>query len=343
MVSQKTSKKVLVTDYAWKSLDREQRILEKVGATLVSAKTGDEDEISMLASDVDGILTCWKRVSERVIRNAPRCLTIGRYGIGLDNIDVSFATKSGIVVTNVPSYCVEEVAEHAMGLLLSLARKVTFYDRAIKSGVYNLQSQTPLYRISGKTLGILGFGKIAKALFQKATGFGLKVLVCDPRLSKSEFADHEVEVVPIQELRRRSDFISIHVPLTPDTRHLFNLEAFHQMKSTAFIVNTSRGEVIDASALLRALDEGLIAGAGLDVLAKEPPDPNDPLILHPRTIVTPHAAFNSEESLEELQETAARQMADVLSGRLPPFVVNPEVLTKPGLRAALDGVKPLGA
>jgi D-3-phosphoglycerate dehydrogenase len=166
---------------------------------------------------------------------------------------------------------------------------------------------------------------------------------CDRRLGRSELANHEVEAVSLQELLRSSDFISIHVPLTPDTRHILNLDAFRQMKSTACIINTSRGEVIDADALLTALNEGLIAGAGLDVLAKEPPDPCDPLILHPRTIITPHAAFNSEESLEELQETAAKQMADVLSGRLPPFVVNPEVLTQPNLRAALAGVKPLGA
>jgi|HubBroStandDraft_6_1064221.scaffolds.fasta_scaffold239275_1 D-3-phosphoglycerate dehydrogenase len=341
MVPQKSNKRVLITDYAWKSLDRERRILEEVGATLVPAKTGEEDELSILAANVEGILTCWRRVSEKVIQNAPRCLAIGRYGIGLDNIDVPFATQAGIIVTNVPSYCVEEVAEHTMALLLSLARKITFYDREVKSGVYNLQSQTPLYRISGKTLGIVGFGRIAKAVCRKAAGFGLRILVCDPPLRKADIAGHQVETVPFQELLQSSDFISVHVPLKPDTRHLFDLGAFRQMKSTAFIVNTSRGEVIDADALLIALDEGLIGGAGLDVLAKEPPVLRDRLVLHPRTIVTPHAAFNSEESLEELQDTAAKQMADVLSGRSPRFVVNPEVLKQANLRAVLDGGKSL--
>ena len=339
MNSSNTPKKILVTDYAWRSLDRERRILEKVDATIISANDGDEDELSMLASDVDGILTCWKRISDKVIRNAPRCLAIGRYGIGLDNIDVRSATQAGIVVTNVPSYCVEEVSDHAMALLLSLARKITFYDRAIKNGVYDLRSQTPLYRISGKTLGIVGFGRTAKLLYRKAAGFGLKILACAPRLSNSQLGHHEVEVVTFPELLRRSDFISIHAPLTPDTRNLFDLEAFRQMKSSAFIVNTSRGDIIDANALLKALDEGLIAGAALDVFATEPPDLSDSLILHPRTIVTPHAAFNSEESLEELQETAATQMAHVLSGKLPPFVVNPEVLTQANLRAVFAGVR----
>src|SRR5712692_9591988 len=170
--------KVLFTDYAWKSLRTEQEILDRVGVSLVVAETGSEDEFVQLAVDVDGILTCWKRVSERVIRNAPRCQAIARYGIGLDNIDVEYATKMGIVVTNVPRYCVEEVSDHAMALLLSLARKVALYDRAIKSGSYDLQAGTPLYRIGGKTLGIVGFGNIGKAVYRKARAFGLKGIVC---------------------------------------------------------------------------------------------------------------------------------------------------------------------
>jgi len=335
-------RKVLITDYAWRSLDRERLILAKVGASVVSAKTGDEDELAMLASDVDGILTNWKRVSEKVILNAPHCLAIGRYGIGLDNIDVQFATEAGIVVTNVPNYCVEEVSDHAMALLLSLARKVTFYDRTVKSGVYNLQAETPLYRISGKTLGILGFGKIARALYRKASGFGLRILVCSPRLSPSQLEGYQVELVSFPELLQRSDYLSIHVPLTSETHHLFSLDAFHHMKPSAFVVNTSRGAVIQESALLTALNEGLIAGAALDVLTAEPPDLSDPLIRHPRTIITPHAAFNSEESVEELQATAAAQMADVFSGNLPPSVVNPGVLGQPNLRATFVGSRSSG-
>jgi D-3-phosphoglycerate dehydrogenase / 2-oxoglutarate reductase len=333
------SRKVLVTDYAWKNLECERRVLEKAGATVIAAKTGDENELSVLVADVDGILTNWRRVSEKVIRNAPRCLVIGRYGIGLDNIDVQFATQAGIIVTNVPNYCVEEVSEHAMALLLSLARKVTFYDRLVKGGVYNLQAETPLYRISGKTLGILGFGNIARAFCRKAGGFGVKILVCSPRLKASQIAAYPVELVSFPELLRNSDYLSIHVPLTPETHHLFNLEAFRQMKPSAFILNTSRGAVIDERALLTALNDGLLAGAGIDVLATEPPDPSDPLIRHPRTIITPHAAFNSEESVKQLQETAATQLLDVLSGNLPSSVVNPGVLGQSNLRARFPGGK----
>jgi D-3-phosphoglycerate dehydrogenase len=326
-------RKVLVSDYAWKDLEIERSILARVGASLLVSETGAEDELTSLAAEADGILTCWKSVTANVIRAARTCVAIGRYGIGLDNIDVAEATRQGIVVTNVPSYCVEEVSDHALALLLSLARKVTFYDRAIKSGVYDLQAGTPLFRVRGRTLGIVGFGKIGTTLYHKARGLGLKVIVYDPYIDRASLGGFELEVVDFPGLLERSDFISIHVPLTPETRGLFNLAALRRMKPHAFLINTSRGQLIDAEALREALDQGIIAGAGLDVLPIEPPAPGDPLIGHPRTIITPHAAFNSEESLIELRDTAATQMAAVLGGTRPENIVNPEVLKQANLRA----------
>jgi D-3-phosphoglycerate dehydrogenase len=325
-------RQVLVTDFAWKDLTIEAEILRRAGADLVVAKTGSEAELQQFAPEADGILTCWKTVSSDVIRRAGRCMSIGRLGIGLDNIAVPCATEEGILVTNVPAYCVDEVSDHAMALLLSCARKTAFYDRNIKSGSYNLQAGTPLYRLRGKTLGIVGFGKIGKSLSSKARAFGLNILAYDPYASPASMAEANVEAVPFQALLQRSDFISIHVPLSSETSRLFGDEAFRAMKPTAFIVNTSRGDVIDAKALLAALSEGLIAGAGLDVLSDEPPAADDPLLRHPNIVVTPHAAFNSEESLRELRESAANQMADVLTGRRPQNIVNPEVLQKPQLR-----------
>ncbi|MBZ5565852.1 MAG: C-terminal binding protein [Acidobacteriia bacterium] len=325
--------KVLITDYAWESLQPEREILASAGATLVVAERGDEDELASLAKDVDGILTCWKPVTARVIRRAERCRAIGRYGIGVDNIDVECATELGIVVTNVSAYCVEEVAEHAMALLLSLARKVTAYDHAMKAGRYDLRALMPFYRLRGKTLGIVGFGKIGRALYRKAQGFEFKVLICDPNLDPTSLRDYQADCVRFTELLERSDFVSIHVPLTPETRGLFNAEAFRRMKPGSYLINTCRGAVIDEAALLEALNAGRIAGAGLDVLASEPPSLQDPLGLHPRAIVTPHAAFYSAESVLELQTTAARQMAEVLSGRRPSNIVNPEVLRRSNLRA----------
>jgi D-3-phosphoglycerate dehydrogenase len=326
-------RRVLITDYAWKDLEIEKAILARADAALVVSETGAEDDLAALAPDADGILTCWKPTTAKVIRAAPKCVAIGRYGIGLDNIDVAEATRQGIVVTNVPSYCVEEVSDHALALILSLARKVTFYDRAIKSGVYALQAQTPLYRVRGRTLGIAGFGKIGRALYHKARGLGLKIVVFDPYVDRNSLSGFDVEVVDFQGLLERSDFISLHVPLTAETRGMFDRAALRRMKPSAFLINTSRGHLIDPLALREALDEGVIAGAGLDVLPAEPPDPGDPLVGHPRTIITPHAAFNSEESLVELRERAATQMAAVLCGTVPENITNPEVLKRANLRA----------
>lgn len=325
-------RQVLVTDFAWKDLEIEETILRRVGARIVVASTGCESELLELAPGADGILTCWKTVNATVIQRAAHCLSIGRFGIGLDNIDVQGATEAGILVTNVPAYCVDEVSDHAMALLLSCARKTAFYDRNIKSGMYDLQAGTPLYRLREKTLGIVGFGKIGKALSAKARAFGLKIMVFDPYSDPAAMAENNVEQVAFPELVKRSDFVSVHVPLSSETSGLFNYEAFRAMKPTSVIVNTSRGDVIDSKALLAALEEGLIAGAGLDVLSVEPPAADDQLTRHPKVVATPHAAFNSEESLQELRKSAADQMADVLSGRRPQNIVNAAVLKEPKLR-----------
>ena len=325
-------KKVLVTDIAWKDLTLEEAILDAAETSIIAARSGSEKELIEFAPSVDGIMTCWKPVTANVIRSAKRCISIGRFGIGLDNIDVAAATELGIVVTNVPAYCVDEVSDHAMALLLSCARKTAFYDRNIQVGNYSLQDGPPLFRIRGKTLGIVGLGRIGRALWSKARAFGLRIIAHDPYVDPTDAAQAEVETVTFSELVAQSDFISVHVPLSTETHGLFRYETFKQMKPTAVLVNTSRGSIIDSEDLLRALNDGLLAGAGLDVLAEEPPRGDDPLVLHPRTVITPHAAFNSEESVIELRRTAANQMAEILSGRRPPNIVNPNVLALPALR-----------
>ena len=323
---------VLVTDYAWKDLDIEQEILAGVDAKLIVAETGEEDELLKLAPAADGICTTWKPVTKKVIERADRCVCICRYGIGLDNIDVSIATKIGIVVTNVPAYCIEEVSDHALALLLAWARKVVVYDRAMQKGQYDLSLGVPMFRIKGKTLGLAGFGKIGRALGRKARALGLETIGFDPYLTPEQMQQEQVRSVSFQELLEQSDFISIHAPLTPETEKLFDAAAFEQMKATAFLINTSRGPVVDTEALRHALDQGQIAGAALDVLPQEPPSPKDPICAHPGILITPHAAFNSEESLVDLRSTVAHQMAAVLRKKRPDAVVNPEVLKQPNLR-----------
>lgn len=325
-------KTVLITDYAWPSLDIEREILAAAGAELLAAKSGDEAELVQLAPQADAILTNWKKVSPAVVRAATRCLHIGRYGIGLDNIAVDVATECGIVVTNVPTYCVEDVAEHTIALVLTLARKTAFYDAAVKAGRWQIQEGWALRRVAGRTLGLIGFGKIAQAVAKRAAGLGLRVVAVSPHLDAAIAQAHGVTVVALETLLRESDFVSLHCPLTGATRGLLNEARLRQMKPSSFLINTSRGAVIETAALRRALGEGWIAGAGLDVMPQEPPDFSEPLLKFSNCVVTPHAAFYSEESIRELQTTAARQVADALSGRRPPHIVNPQVLNSPALR-----------
>ena len=325
--------KVLITDYAWSSIEPERQVLAEIGAALIVAETGDEDELLTLAPTADGILTCWKPVSERVITTATRCQVIARYGIGLDNINVKSAMENGIIVTNVPAYCVDEVSDHAMALLLACARKVPLFNQAVKSGIWDQNIGSQMHRLRGKTLGIVGFGHIGKAIIPKAEAFGLLVKIYSPRTSSELIQRHGAEKVSFQELLKMSDFITIHAPLTPETEHMFSDDEFRAMKSTAFLINTARGGIVDTAALVTALQNGEIAGVGIDVLEAEPPESDERLLTLDNVVITPHAAFVSEESILELQVTAAKCAAQVLTGQLPESVVNPSVLERPNLRA----------
>jgi D-3-phosphoglycerate dehydrogenase len=323
----------MMTDYAWPSVEPERQVLEEIGAELIVAESGTEAEFIDLAPQVDGILTCWLHVTTAVVEAAQKCKVIGRCGIGLDNIDVETATALGMVVTNVPAYCIDEVSDHTMALLLACARKINLLDRTIKNGNWTRDVGPSMRRIRGQNLGIVGFGRIGKAIVPKAKAFGLEVLVYSPRATPQIADAHGVRLVDFPELLAESDFITIHAPLNTETEGIFDEEAFRRMKSTAYILNTSRGGIIETDALYRALTTGEIAGAGLDVLAEEPPQPDEPLLALDNAILTPHAAFTSEESIYDLEVTAAAEVARVLTGQMPESVVNPEVLSSPTLRA----------
>lgn len=325
--------RILITDYVWPSIEPERQVLSDIRAEIVVAETGDEEELLTVASNVDGILTCWKPVRESVIANATKCRIIARYGIGLDNIDVDAATANGIIVTNVPTYCVDEVSDHAIALLLSCARNITRYSEAVRSGTWNQNSASNMYRLRGKTIGIVGFGSIAKTIIPKVIALGLNVQVYSPRTSDDAIKQIKAKKVSFGDLIRSSDFVSIHAPLTSETHHMFGHEEFRAMKPTAILINTARGGIVDTLALTKALESGEIAGAGLDVLETEPIDENDPLLKMDNVVITPHAAFISEESILELEVTAATSVKQVLSDELPESVVNPSVLERPNLRA----------
>ena len=325
--------KTLITDYVWHSIEPERQVLAEVGAELIAAETGDESELKTLAPTMDGILTCWNPVREPVIAAAKKCQVIARYGIGIDNIDVEAATEQGIVVTNVPAYCMDEVSDHAMGLLLACARKIPRFDRAVRNRTWDQNIGPEMHRIRGKTLGIVGFGRIGQAIIPKAKAFGLTINVCSPRTDPELIQQHGAQKVSFQELLTTSDFITIHAPLTQETEHMFSDTEFRAMKPTAYLINTARGGIVDTAALTTALRNGDIAGAGLDVLETEPPDENEELLTLDNAIVTPHAAFVSADAILELEVTAARCVAQVLTGQLPESVVNPSVLEQPNLRA----------
>jgi D-3-phosphoglycerate dehydrogenase len=320
---------VLVTDVTWPSTEPEAAVLARVGASLVLAETGAEGELLELVLQADAILTCFKQVSPEVVRAGERLQVIGRYGIGVDNIAVEEATRLGIPVTNVPGYCVDEVAEHVLALLLAHERGICRYDRGVRAGDWSLTQGLPMRRVAGRTLGILGFGRIGQALARKARGLELRIVVHDPTAPDAELASLAAEPVSLEELAARSDYLSVHAPLTDATRGLVDRDFLRRMKPTAFLVNAARGPIVDQAALLEALREGWIAGAGLDVFVPERLPPGHPLLAQPNLVATPHVAFYSEESVLELEVKAAENVVAILEGRRPEHVVNPEVLALP--------------
>ncbi|MCE9606991.1 MAG: C-terminal binding protein [Planctomycetia bacterium] len=315
--------KALITDYAWPDVEIERNVLAAGDCELVVADKTDADSLAKLAAPCDAIMTNWAKVPGTVIGAAPNCRIVARLGIGLDNIDVEYCTQHKIVVTNVPDYCLIEVAEHALALIYTQGRKTAFYHHETKSGKYALQAGAKLRRMEGQTVGLVGFGAIARALAKKLLGVGMKVVAFN-RSRKDSLPGVEWRDLP--ELLRESDYVSLHVPSTPATKHLIGAKELAMMKPTAYLINTARGAVVDEAALGAALAAGQLAGAALDVQQQEPCDLSKPPFDDPRVIVTPHAAFVSEESLADLRRRTAQQVVDRLQGRVPPNVVNPVVL-----------------
>lgn len=314
--------RVLLTDRAWPDSSIEQLVLGSIGAELFEAPDGSESTLCRLAVDVDAIMTCWAPVTEAIVRSAVKCRHIARMGIGLDNIAVAVATERRIRVTNVPDYCVEEVADHTLALLLACARKVAFFHQRTKAGEYLLQAGSQRRRLRGSVLGIVGMGRIARAVAERARSFGFEIIGWT---RSGDDHGSGVRMVELPELLRESDFVSLNVPLKAETRHLLNRESLALLKPTAFVINTSRGGLIDHVALWDALQADRLAGAALDVFDPEPPDLSQPLFRDERVIITPHTAFVSIESLHELRVRAARQVAMTLAGQIPENVVNPQV------------------
>ena len=331
--------KVLITDYVWPTTEPEETVLrEEADAVAVVAPDGSEETLISLAADVDAIMTCFAQVTPNVLRAAPSCVAVGRFGVGVDNIAVDTATELGMAVTYVPDYCVDEVSDHVMALLLAFNRRITLFDNSVKNDGWGSVSLTMrIMRLRGKTLGVVGFGRIGQAVAQKALAFGFRVLAFDPYMTAEQCALRGArKVEDMDDLLRESDFVTLHSPLNDETRGLIGAKELDMMKSEAFLINCARGPLIDEGALYDALTSGGIAGAGLDVMEDNHPPSDHPLLGLDNIIITPHVAFFSQEATLELEQRAAREVAHVLTGRMPDNLVNPAVLEHPNPRHRLS-------
>jgi D-3-phosphoglycerate dehydrogenase len=320
---------IAVTDSPFPNLDAARAAVSRIGGELVQAKAPTPEAIIEVARNADAILTTYAKVTTEVVQALTRCRIIARFGIGVDNVDIEMATRKGIVVTKVPDYCIDEVSDHAMALLLALARKIPYSNKLVQAGRWEMPAVVPISRLRGRTLGLVGFGRIPQLVAPKAQSFGMKVITYDPYVPKEILARAGVQHAEFEELVKTSDFISLHCPLMPETRHIMNAGVFAMMKPSAYLVNTGRGPLVDEAALAAALDKGQLAGAALDVVEKEPPT-DSPILGRDHVIITPHTAFYSEEALLDLQSKAAEEVVRVLSGQAPKNPVNPEALQAAG-------------
>jgi len=315
---------VVVTDHDFTDLSIEREILDGVAEVVelsddVGEKPDDADERLARA---DAVLNLRYEIDADAISRMDDCRVISRYGIGVDNIAVEAATDCDIPVTNVPDYCHEEVATHALALVLSLVRGVKRYDQSVAADEWDRDAATPVHRFSTLTVGVVGYGAIGREVGARMDALGAGVVASDPFLEPEDVAEDPAELVAFEALCERADVVTVHSPLTDDTRGMLDADAFEQMPDSAVVVNVARGPIVDDDDLLAALASGEIAGAGLDVFPDEPPGAGHPLRDHPRVVTTPHVAWYSEEANDQRRKTAAQIVRSVLTGETPENVVN---------------------
>ena len=320
------TRKVAISQADYPDAEIERRVFEDAGFEVVVGHATTEEELVALAAGADALVVEYAQVTESVLNELDTLAVVSRYGIGVDNVDVDAASERGVAVTNVPSYCEAEVATHALSLLLSVARKTAAYNHTVKSGEWDWKTGRPIEPLVGKTLGFVAFGKIPRTLIRLASGFDFEYLVYDPYLDREDVAD-DVTMVDFETVLAESDIISIHAPLVEETRHMFDANAFRQMRDSAVLINTARGPLVDERALYAALRDGELAGAGLDVMADEPVR-ESPLFDLDSVVVTPHVAWYSERSLDELRRTAAENVVRVFRGEEPYGIVNRSTLSE---------------
>lgn len=304
--------------------------MDRYGITWVISQHRTSDAVLKVTRTCDMAMIQSVRplLTRSVIEKLEHCRCIVRLGIGYDNVDIAAATEAGIIVCNVPAYCIDDVADHALALLMDGVRRISRQDRLVRAGHWDRTGTRDAKRVKGCTLGFVAFGRIAQALAERVSGFGLTLLGYDPYVSSETMESYRCQKVDLDQLLKQADFITVHCPLTEETHHLLSTREFSLMKQGAFVVNTSRGPVIDDSALVKALRSGKLLGAGLDVYEREPLPLESPLREFDNVILTPHVGASSRESADDLYRAGLQVTVDILNGRWPQGIVNPEVKGK---------------
>jgi len=318
--------KIYITDHEHDYSQIEAKILSREGAVVIGAHCRTEQEVIDFASEADGIMVAYAPITQEVVNHLKHCRVIVKYGVGVDNIDVAAATQKRIFVTYVPDYCIEEVATHTIALILCCARRIVQYDKRMREHEWGSMIAGELNRIYKKRLGLLGFGRIGSKVAAVAGSLGFQIHAHDPYISPDIMKKFDTESVDLETLFSRSDYLSIHIPLVDETRHFVNQKEIGMMKKTAFLINTARGGIVNQKALIDALLEKRIAGAALDTFEIEPPEHQEPLLKMENVVLTPHAAWYSEEANQDLRSKAAEEVARVLRGEIPKYLINRDVL-----------------
>lgn len=328
---------VIHTDPLHTDFRHERAELDAIGATLSIRNVTTEEEVASTCADADALLVTYARIGRTALAGMPKLRIVVRTGVGYDSLDVAAATARKVMVCNVPDYCVSDLAEHTMALLLSWWRRIGELDRQVRTKGWGRPIK-PVFRLDGKTLGILGLGRMGQAVAARAKGFGVRLVAFDPYIPGQVFTSLGVERMGLEDLCRVADILTIHSPLTRETHHLVCERVLCLMKPTAVIVNTARGGLVNTDDLVEAVLQGRIAGAALDVIEEEPLPMDHPIRSTPRIVLTPHAAWYSEEAEPELRRRAARIVVQGLKGEQPSSLLNPEVLGAPSLRGEPPGV-----
>jgi D-3-phosphoglycerate dehydrogenase / 2-oxoglutarate reductase len=325
--------KAVFVEHDYASVEPDRRIIEAAGAEFVDADRYPRDEAWAMCAEADAVMVRRLTVTREMISRLRKCQVLVRYGIGVDIVDLQAATERGIIVSHVPTYCQDEVSTQAICLMLACVRRLLPTVDEVRAGGWDVHAKDPVYRLAGKTVGLVGFGTLGQTVARKLQGWEVRIIATDPYAGTDAAQALNVELVPFEKLLQEADIVSVHAPLLPETTHLMNGAAFGLMKRGAILVNTARGAIVDEEALLHALHRGQINCAGLDVFEHEPLPKDSPIRKHPRIIATDHMAWYSEDSRLELQQRAAREVARVCAGKLPEAIANPEVLEKLGRSA----------